>query len=419
MRKTISIVLAFIFLGSLLLISCSRQASFGSLVIASEISPSDFSVLAEEDTFDIDSYFIYAVIRVSDAYSQNKWRFVWKDAVSGVIILDRSDYYDRQNRQYIDGNISTYISLDEGEKAILPPGKYEVSFYHEDVEQASSAFEIRPPELKIEDVVFSKKIDDNMEPLEITDDFSSSDVVYVFLRTNYRLPENKLTVKYYGSDGNLLLSSDIHMEEYFLDESFSVFSLSGKSGLLAPDDYDVEVYLNDELFGVYGFRVQAFPEDIRYLTQNIYENDEYLFTIKYPDGWEYSQEIIDSVLKVDFIPPEPDMGLAMLMHVIKKGNFPSRDELILFAKEYSEEIADENGFDLLESKDTKKTLNDEIDYDEFIFEYLKKDDESAWSAIFSFVIRDDLYILMNLSEDSYRKAGASMHASVLESIEFK
>ncbi len=419
MKKLILLILILFLYLSTFLLSCSKQASFGNIVIASEVLPADFTPAVENNTFHIDDDAIYAVIRVTNAYSYSKWRFLWKKLGSDETIMDQSDYYNIQKKQYIDGNISTFLPLKENEKAILMPGKYEVFFYHEDELQSIAVFEVKSPEIKIMDTFISKSIDENMEPIELTEAFYSSDTVYVSLKTNYQIPDNRLTVKYFSSEGDLLTSSSIILKDYYFDESFSVFSLSGESGLLTPGEYSIEVYLNEDFYNAYSLKVQASAEDIKYSLGNIYENEEFSFAINYPDGWDYVEDLQEETLKIDFMPSEAGLSMALVMHVIKKDYFPAREDLVLFAKEFSEDIADENGFELIDANEMKMTLEDDIDYDKFVFEYEKKEDGSFWSAIFSFLNKQDLYMLMSLSEREYGEASAYLHETVMESIRFE
>ncbi len=419
MKKLILLILIPVFLTSFFLISCRKQALFSDIIMTDAELSGEPVAGAGKKTFDIEQDAVYAVMRVKNVHAQSRWRFLGKDMKSGETILDQSDYYQSNKRGYVDGSISTSFLLRENNKVMLAPGKYEVFFYHEDNLQASTGFEISSPEIKIIDFVFSKGIDSNMEPAETSDAFCSSDTVYVFIKTNYQIPGNSLKIAYFDSRGDLLVSSSIDFKDYYLDEMFSVFSLSGEGGLLVPDQYHAEIYLNEHLYGTYSFTVHFSPEDIKYTQEKTYENTEYAFTILYPDGWDYIEDAKEHTLRIDLIPPEEGLPMGLVMHVIKKGNFPSREDMALFAKEFSENIADENRFELMEALEEKVILKDDIDYDKFVFEYQSKDDARLWDAVFSFLIREDLYILMSLSDAQHKEASNRMHAHILESIKFQ
>jgi hypothetical protein len=418
MKKIISLILILVFLASFFLLSCIRKPLFSDIIITEEETAHTTVAAAGKRTFPMDHEAVYAMMRVKNVHAKSRWRFLWKDMASGETIMDQSDYYQSQKRGYVDGSISTFLPLRENKKAVLAPGKYEVFFYHEDMLQASTAFEIISPEIRIIDSVFSKSIDGNRKPAEITDVFGASDTVYVFVKTNYQIPDNRLTVAYFDSKGDLLVCSSIDFNDYYFEERFSVFSLSGEGGLLMPDRYHAKIYLNEHLYATHSFTVRFLPDDIQYIQEKTYENNAYAFSILYPDNWDYVEDEKEHTLRIDLIPPEEGLPMGLVMHVIKKGNFPSREDISLLAKEFSENIADENGLEHIEARDAKPALQDDMDYDKFVFEYQSKEDARLWSAVFSFLIRDDLYILMSLSDAQHKEASNRMHARILESIKF-
>jgi len=127
--------------------------------------------------------------------------------------------------------------------------------------------------IEIADVVFAKKLTENMEPETVTASFDPSEKVNVSVRINGRPKEGVISAKYLFKD-KLIAETSVDLSEidkslgiFQGQETFAGFSLTHDEPLYISPNYRVELSINGQPAGEYVFSIvppsDAVPTVIR------------------------------------------------------------------------------------------------------------------------------------------------------------
>ena len=399
--------------------SCAPELIFGALVVCEEIDGETSAPLVVKDEFKINTEKIFVTIEVSGARADDSWRFTWINIETGQVLADAANVYSSENTGYIQGYLSNHIIPGGYGPMIGEPGKYRVDFYHNNTLERSAGFIIETPEAEIIEVILAGEINENGEPAGPTDKFYPDDTIYTVIRLNYRLKGDKLSVKWYSEEELLLGQSKHEVEEDSLVPGNIVFEVVTDGETPWPyDKYKVEIYHRDTLFESYYYEVVPEPiPDHAFSEDNIYENQDYSFSISFPDGWSPEEEEDETGLEVNFIPLTEEMNVAMNLLVLKEGYYPSEDEYGDFADEVISGITISQ-----DPEDMEKTESD-ISFDDASYreiEFLSADDEENGLKIaLSFIEHDKkLYLFIKVTDLYYLEFAEKVYQDMLESLSF-
>lgn len=420
LNKSSILLLLFIFLcvffiGS----SCAPELVFGDLVICEEIDNETSAPLQVKDEFKIDAEKIFATIEVVGARADDTWRFTWINIETNQVLADATNIYSSGNTSYIQGYLSSHIIPGGSGPIIGEPGKYRVDFYHNNVLESSAEFIIQIPKTNIIEVVLTGEVDENSEPLGSVDKFYPDDTIYTAVKLNYRLKGDELSVKWYNEDEVLLGQIQYVLEEDSLAPGYIVFEVVNANEIPWPHDkYKIEVYHKDTLFEIQYYEI--IPEPVpahNFQEENIYENQDYKFSINFPDGWGSGEIDDETGLKVNFTPSAEEMNVAMNLLVLKEGYYPSGEEYTDFADDIISGIITSTDTEEMEKTESDENLGD-ISYKKIEFLNVE-DEENGLNITLAFIEHDKkLYLFIKVTDLHYLEFAEKVYQDMLESLSF-
>jgi hypothetical protein len=398
--------------------SCRPELSFGEMVICSKVDAVTFAPVDASNNFDIDTQEIFAVIEVSGAEASDIWKFVWINEDTGEIIAESTDKFSESSRGYIEGYLSNCVVPGEGENIIGEPGDYRVDFYYNGQLTDSAFFVIMPPVMEITGVTLSREIDEAGEPAGITEIFYPGDAVHAFAALNYSISGETVSARWYRGEDELLGEKEFYIENDYYFPDYIVFKITGEE-LWPAGDYKIEIYHNNVLEGSYYFSVimEEIPDAV-FDGNNIYDREEYGFSMLYPDSWKYDEEESDSCLVVRFVPLSDKIETSVELRVLKKGYYPSEEEYSQFSDSILNEVVD--SADNMEVETKKSTGEiDGIDYDKISYNYPEVDKSGIYIDLVYIKNNDMLYLFIKISDVHHRVFSEKLFNVMLESISFK
>lgn len=261
-----------------------------------------------------------------------------------------------------------------------------MQFYHKGELIDSASFKVNMPETRIIDVILANEVNESMEPASPTNEFSPEDIFYACVKLNYQVKGNVLNVKWYTEQNELIDETEYEIpDNYYGGESYVTFSSS--SGNLWPSKrYSVEIYLNKSLYGKYDFGVVGEEaHTIASVSQgNVYDSQEYKFSVSYPDNWTYTEEEDEAGLEVQFIPPA-GTKMSVLVMVINEGYFIA-DRVSEYMDALVQSAIEEGNFEQVDRQEYSGEIHG-FPYEECDF-ILKGQDESEYGFNVVLIKRD-------------------------------
>ena len=332
--------------------SCVPQVTFGELTVSGEIDAVTGEPVGSKGEFSFNIKKIFTTIKVSGVKADDNKRFTMVNEDTGEIIFDKTEKYSIEDTGFIEAYF--YIEtegLGEGQM-LLDPGKYSASFYHNGELKDTTDFKIIAPAAEIMEVKLSNEDRDNMELINPTSEFSPSDAFFIYVLTNFLIIGDVYSVRWYFDEDEILDVVDIEITENYYGQEVVNFWYPPKVSW-KPGSYNAEVYLNGSLYSKYDFmvvgEVEAVGEvprkDGSYFTQgNIYINEDYGYSINYPDGWDYKEEYEDGH-SVEFFPASDDLSMFIVVSWFSEGAFdPNNFEI--FSEDYLFDITGESEWNI-------------------------------------------------------------------------
>jgi len=419
---TIIATIVVLALMSTTFISCLPEQEFGTLTVCSEIDPETKKPSNDKSEFDVFDSKIYATISASGIKADDNMRFTIKEEESGTVVADLTEKYSKKEDGFIAGNF--YIEYEKAEDSdiLLPPGKYIVDFYHNGELKDSANFNVGAPQVRILEISLANEVDQNMEPVNTTQEFNIADTVYACVSLNYIISGNTVSAKWYSGQGELLEEKEIDITEDYYEEGYVTFSLVDEEGW-TPGKYYVEIYLNDSLYGKFDFEVMG-PEpgevtdgavsgEISFNQNNVYFSEEYGFSIAYPDNWTTEESEDETGLSVIFNPTAQDFPVSMFVGMIKEGNWQA-DQLESIADEITMSGSGLNQVD--KSTDTGQMHG--FPYEEY--DYVLEDEEGVQYEAVCLMIKKDkeLFLFFGINMIDFSQVSFNTYVTMLQSISF-
>ena len=401
-------------------VSCAPDQVFGKLIICREVDNTTFEPGEECDNFDIKADQIFAAVEVSGVKAEDKWRFTWKNLGTGEVIADSANVYSTQTTGYIEGFFSNKLVPSGNGNIIAEPGDYSVSFYHNGELKATGEFKINKPSVEILEVSFSRDIDEQGNPVESSEAFLQKDTIYATVKVNYKIKGDKFGIKWFNSEDDYLEGVDFTIEENLYMPGYLVFKLINRDQKpLVIDKYKVELFYQDNVSGHYYFEVVAeeFSEAI-FDDGLAYQNQDFSFQLDYPDQWTFSEEEIESGLKVQFDPEAEEKIMTIRVWPLKGNYSPEEEEYSDFADKLLYEHIDNKEEDEIEKEENQLSVG-EFETHEVKYTY-RKEDDSDWCIAFYFIKFDDmLYLFMRYSNLDYLDYAQKMLDRMIGSLKFE
>jgi len=415
---TTFLVLSFFISFSFTISSCAPELKFGDLIICEQIDDETGEPIKPKDEFDISIDKIYATIKVSGVRAEDNKRFTVKNEDTGEIIFDETKRYSTKETGYIEGYFYIETEDKKEDQILLEPGKYVVEFYHKGELIDSASFKVNMPEIRIIDVILANEVDENMEPTNPTNEFSPEDIFYACVKLNYQVKGNVLNAKWYTEQNELIDETEYEIpDDYYGGESYITFSLTGENPW-PSGKYSVEIYLNKSLYGKYDFGVVGEEAlTIASFSQgNVYDNQEYKFSISYPDDWTYTEEEDETGLEVLFIPPA-GTEMSVIVMVINEGYFEP-DEVSVYVDNLVQGASEEGNFEQVDRQEYSGEIHG-FPYEEYDF-ILKGQDDSECSINVVLINKDSsLFIFTGLTGAEYYDQASEIFVGMLSSLNFK
>ena len=414
-----AVVICSIILSSQI-VSCAPEQVFGGLIICMEVDGTTYEPKNECDDFDIEADQIFAVIKVSGVKAEDIWRFTWENLDTGEVIADSTNIYSAQTTGYIEGFFSNKLIPNGIDNIIAKPGDYSVSFYHNRELKGTGEFRINKPSVEILEVSFSKDIDGQGDPVGISKEFLQRDTIFAAIKVNYKIKNDRFSIKWFKGEDEFLKEESFKVDDDHYMPGYIIFQLINEDGKAFPIDiYRVEILYRGEAAGQYYFDVvpEEFSSDI-FSGGSKYKNEDHLLEFDYPDRWTFTEEEIESGLKVQFIPEEPEKNIIINIWALGEEYSPEEDDYTSFADGLLDEETVPEGENGIERTDGWKTLGDiEI----FEIEYRnKQESDKAWCVTFNFIKNDDmLYLFMRLSDLDYTDYALKILDRMMGSLQFE
>lgn len=402
------------------IVSCAPEQVFGELIVCREVDGTTYEPKNECDDFDIEADQIFAAIKVSGVKAEDIWRFTWENLDTGEVIADSTNIYSAQTTGYIEGFFSNKLVPNGTDNIIAKPGDYSVSFYHNGELKGTGEFRINKPSVGILEVSFSKDIDGQGNPVGISKEFLQRDTIFAAIKVNYKIKNDRFSIKWFKGEDEFLEEESFKVDDDHYMPGYIIFQLINEDGKAFPIDiYRVEILYQSEAAGQYYFDVvpEEFSSDI-FSGGSKYKNEDHLLEFDYPDRWTFTEEEIESGLKVQFIPEEPEKNIIINIWALGEEYSPEEDDYTSFADGLLDEETVPEGENGIEKTDGWKAAGDiEI----FEIEY-RNDQESdkAWCITFNFIKNDDmLYLFMRLSDLDYTDYAQKILDRMMGSLQFE
>lgn len=424
LKRSLVILLSVIFVLSLVpfTTSCTPELYFGDLVICEDINQETYEPVNPKDKFDIEVKKIYASMEYSGVKGEENYRFNWINTDTGESAFDKTMKYSEGEDGYFEGYAASYVSV-TGEGEIMPPGNYKVEFYHNGELIKTANFTVKKPEIKILEVSLANEVGEDAAPINRTQQFSSTEIIYACVKTNYFILGNSLKAKWYTCNGDLIIETAADIDEDLYESIWTAFSFEGEGRDIPSDTYSVEIYLNNDLYDTYDFEVieargAEAGEDI-FTQGNTYSNDNYGVSFAVPDNWTYTETDDADSLEVHLVAPSEDLPVAFLFMVSPTGDYPPKDQFPSFVDEMNSEIAIDNNWELIDIEENELVSKNGIPYCDFIYVYNDPDNNEWATAIALFENNNRLYVLFATVRSDYYDMGQPIYFGIIESLEFR
>jgi len=400
-------------------VSCAPEQVFGELIICREVDSATFEPGDACDNFDIEVGQIFAVIEVSGAKAEDKWRFIWENPETGEIIADSTNVYSTQATGYIEGFFSNKLVPNGGSDIIAEPGDYSVSFYHNGELKSTGEFRINKPPVEILEVSFFKGMDEQGNPLGGNKEFFQRDTIFAAIKASYKIEGEQFSIKWFNGEDELLEEESFIVDESLYVPAYIIFQLINEGGKALPiDTYRVEILHEDETAGEYYFDIvpeefslDLFDDGLKYI------NGDHSLEFDYPDNWSFTEEEIESGLKVRFIPEETEKNIIVNIWALGEKYSPKEDDYIDFADNLLDQEVVPEGENGIERTEGHKVVGD---IEVFEVEYRNNEEGGrAWYITFNFLKNDDmLYLFMRLSDLDYLEYAQKILDRMIGSLKF-
>ncbi len=414
---TVVAITAFILQLTPFISSCTRKPSFGDLTICGEIDAVTFAPLDARDSFDIGVKEIFASIKVSQSRAEDIWRFIWKNKDTGEVIADSTGSYSSENSGYIEGYLSNYVVPGQEGGIIGKPGNYRVDFYHNGQLISSTDFVIESPELEITGAVLSSEIDEAGQPTAVTESFYPDDIIYTFVKLNCKIKGETISVKWYRGEDELLGQKEFTTSEDYYLPDYIVFKIANDEPW-PVDSYRIEVFCNGLMDSEYHYEiVKREVPDATFSQGNVYQNEEYKFSIRYPDGWNSEEEESEKGLEINFMPDSDNINVTIHMQVLKKGYFPSEGDYSSFADNILSNVVDSSEAAEVQKTESTGEIND-VTYKQINYHCLAKD-KDGWDVDLIFINKNGMfYLFIRVSDLYYQIFANDVCKIMLDSLSF-
>jgi len=399
------------------LLSCTPDLDFGEIVTCEKLDEETYAPVIPKGSFDIGVQQIFATIKAAGIKSEDKFSFVWKNKETGKIIFENTDEYSAEKKGYIEGYIASSIYLDKEDKEkdniLAEPGEYIVEFFHNSTLVDTAEFKVLIPDVKILEVLLTDAVSDSYEPLNSKNQFDVFDIFYACVKLNYQIEGNTIGAKLFSNDSDLLQENQFETVENYYKQSYTAFKffsdIPWKSG-----NYSVEVYLNGSLCQKHDFKVAVPVIEL----SNTYNNEQFGFSIKYPQDCEISDCEDETGLAVDFSLFSGSEPLVLTLWVINENYYPGEDEFLEYADEISNDINSTNNWKQTDSGHKDYELNS-VSVKEFSYECLDNEDK-YWKMNLSFIIDNNrLYLFEGLSNSEYSEILEVIYYGMLDTLSFE
>ncbi len=408
LKKSLVLLLSIIFILSLIpfTTSCTPELSFGNLVICEDVNQNTLEPINAKSEFDIEAKKISASIEYFGAKGEENYRFSWTNTATGENVLDKTMKYVEGEEGYFEGYAASYIDV-TGEGGVVPPGNYKVEFYHSGELIETANFTVKKPEVKISEVALANQVDEDFAPINKTQQFSPTEIIYACIRINYFILENSLKAKWYDSSGNLIVETVADMDEDLYEPMWAAFTFEGEDGYLLPGAYTIEIYLNDNLHDTYDFEIT-----------NTYSNDKYGVSFAVPDDWTYTEIDDADSLEVNLVALSEDLPAGFLFMVSPAGDYIPKEQLPEFTDEMNSGIAVDNNWELFDIQESESVSQYGIPYCDFVYTY-NDQDNNEWAIVTVFFENDNrLYLLFATIRSDYYDTGLSICYCIIDSLQF-
>jgi len=318
------------------------------------------------------------------------------------VIADSTNVYSTQTTGFIEGFFSNKLVPNGNGNIIAEPGDYSVSFYHNGELKSTGEFKINRPSVEILEVSFSKNIDEQGNPLEESKEFFQRDTIFAAIKVSYKIEGEQFSIKWFKGEDELLEEESFVVDKNLYAPGYVVFQLINEDGKALPIDiYRVEILHEDEIVSEYYFDIipeefslELFSDGLKYI------NDDHLLEFDYPDNWSFTEEEIESGLKVQFAPEETERNIIVNVWALGEKYSPEKDDYIDFADNLLDQEVIPEGENGIERTDDYKVIGD---IEVFEIEYRNNEEgDEAWCITFNFLKNDDmLYLFMRLSDLDY------------------
>ncbi len=398
--------------------SCVPELVIGDLTICKDIDQETFEPVIQKDEFDIETKKIYATIGYSGAKGDDNYRFKWDNENTGETVLDETSQYSEGESGYFEGYAMSYIETYEDVK-VVPPGSYNIEFYHNGELKSTASFEVKEPEVSISEVALADEIDENYAPINKTQEFSSTEIVYACVNTDYYISGNTLEAKWYDLRGEVIVETTEDMKVDLYESVWTAFTLEGQGRDIPAGNYSVEIYLNDDLYGSYDFEVTGAIEDI-FTQGNKYSNENYGVSFAVPDDWTYTESEDADGLEVDLSPSAGNLPIGFMFIASPENDYPPSSQYRGFADDVSSSIAADNNWEQVgDIQENELVTENGIEYQDFTY-FSKDQNGNEWGVVITFIEGSDrLYVLFATVMYDYFDIGESVYYGMLDSMELK
>jgi hypothetical protein len=424
LKKFPAVLVSIIFIFGLTSITtaCEPDLFFGDLAICENINEETFEPVNQKNEFDINIGKIYATIEYSGAKGEDNYRFNWVNLDTGENILDKTLKYSEDKSNYFEGYAMSYIATNE-EVNVIPPGNYKVDFYHNGELKSTANFMIEEPGIEIMEVSLANKVDENSVPINETQQFLSTEIIYACININYYISGNSLTAKWYDNNGELVVETVNDLDIDLYEPAWMAFTLKGEGRDIPAGTYNVEIYLNDDLYGTFDFEVveerQAAAGDDNFTQGNIYSNDKYGVSFSMPDGWTYTESESADGLEVNLVSGLIDLPVGFLFMASALDDYPPSDRYRDFADEMSSDIAADNNWEILDVQENEFVNGNDITFHDFVYTY-RDQDNNDWATAIAFAEGSSrLYVLFVTVRSDYFEMGRSIYNGITGTMDFK
>jgi len=401
------------------LLSCSPQQVFGELLICSDVDSQTFTPIDIGDEYEIDSPQIVAAIKVSGVRGDDRWRVIWENMDTGIVIADSSDVYSSGRPSYLEGYLPVILLPEDETSVVADPGKYLVSYYHNGELIDTASFTVKKPDAQILEVGFYKSIDKEGLQSKKTSTFFQEDEIFAVVKLDYRIMGDNYKIKWY-------LDDSLHKEdEYIVKENQYIpgniiIQLVNEDGQPFPTgSYKMEILKGEKVEGKYSFDIigAEYSKEI-FSSNNIYTNQEFGFEFQYPDNWSYEEEFSEAGLRANLYPNDYlEKVIKIKMWALKSNYSPKPEDY----SEYTDKLLYEQiekGEDInIEKTEYSLSIEDQ-EIQEFRYDY-NNNSGKGWSITFSFLQKDSiLFLFMRYTDLVYVDYTKNVVSYIMGSISF-